>query len=465
LDEQDKAPPARGGLFDDIVPPAGAGSTPRFPADASKETGDAPRARNDGLFDDIVPLSRQATGPVAESTEGGSPYYDSMTGMPMPAPRLAPQSPGLPVRPETQAPLNTPSPNWSDLPVRVPRADVPLAVPDPSALGEGFPAPPGPSAMDRIKAAVARGFGGEPLGFSEENRAKYPNTFLRWQPLAAPLDFALRAPGAAIGATASAGSEIYKALGGTETDANRLERDLNIFGQGAMVEGGIGSRYNIAKPQANLFRTTEEALSNETAAARGAIAATVPPATAARAGQLAPRDEIVAQPPAGRPNEALFADRDRPPDRLDVAKTTTKPRPSGGVFDSGEAVWNLGWAARGKSIEKALGRSPDLHYAYPTIDRFSNGVATSIKSIDLSAPTYQDTRRLAATLNKLVDEVAAFGGGHFAGARIHQSQIAARELQLAVPSGRISSVQQAALDEAATRARSVGVRLIVTPFP
>jgi hypothetical protein len=487
----DNALPARtGGFFDDIVPPR-PGHASRAPADASGETDNTPPART-GLFDDIVPpvdaaasnpprqngiperkvpLSPQATGSIAAPTEGDIPYYDPMTGIPMSAPQLPPHFPGLPVRPETQAPLNTPPSGWHDLPLTAPRFGVPLAVPDPNALGEGFPAAPGPTALDRIKAAAAHGFGDEPLGFSQESRAKYPHTYLRWQPYAAPLDFALRAPGAAIGAISSAGSEIYKALGGTETDANRLERDLNILGQSAMVEGGFGSRYNIGKPQTNLFRTTEGALSNEAAAApRGTIAATVSPAPlrqilAEASEQSVPSPRAGPQPPARPPDKGLFADRDKPSDRLDVAKTTTKPRPSGGVFDSGKAVWNLGWAARGKSIEQALGRSPDLHYAYPTIDRFSNGVATSIKSIDLSAPTYQDTRRLAATLNKLVDDVAAFRGGHFAGVRIHQSQIAARELQLAVPSGRVSSAQQAALDAAATRARSVGVGLIVTPFP
>jgi hypothetical protein len=199
---------------------------------------------------------------VAAPTESDIPYYDSMTGIPMTAPRIAPSSPGLPVRPETRAPLNTPSSNWSDLPVRVPRADVPLAVPDPTALGEGFPAPPGPSAMDRIKAAAARGFGDAPLGFSDENRAKYPRTYLNWQPVAAPLDFAVRAPGAAIGAISSAGSQIYQALGGTEGAANRLERDLNMLGQSAMVEGGIVGRYTTGKPYAAPFRTTEGAVGN-----------------------------------------------------------------------------------------------------------------------------------------------------------------------------------------------------------
>jgi hypothetical protein len=130
--------------------------------------------------------------------------------------------------------------------------------------------------MDRIKAAAARGFGDEPLGFSQENRARYPNTYLTWQPFAAPLDFIRRAPGAAIGAVSSAGSEIYKAFDGTETDANRLERDLNILGQAAMVEGGVGGRYYVGKPTANPFRAAEGALSDEAAVARGTIAPTVP---------------------------------------------------------------------------------------------------------------------------------------------------------------------------------------------
>ena len=266
-DGTDNAPPARtGGLFDDIVPPAGFGNAPQFAADASNETDNSLPARTAGLFDDIVPLSPQATGSIAARTEGDIPYYDPMTGMPMPAPQLPPQSPGLPVRPETQAPLNTPPSGWPDLPVTAPRFGVPLAVPDPNARGEGFPAPPGPTAMDRIKAAAAHGFGEGPLGFSEENRAKYPSTYLTWQPLAAPLDFVRRAPGAAIGAISSAGSEIYKAFGGTETNANRLERDLNILGQGAMVEGGIGGHYNVGRPRANPFRTTEGAMSDEAAA-------------------------------------------------------------------------------------------------------------------------------------------------------------------------------------------------------
>jgi hypothetical protein len=251
---------------------------------------------------------------MAPPTESDIPYYDPLNGVPMWAP-LAPRSPGLPLRPETRAPLKTPTADWADLRVMPPRADVPLAVPDPTARGEGFPAPPGPTALDRIKAATAFGFGDAPLGFSDENRAKYPHTYLRWQPFAAPLDFVRRAPGAAIGAISSAGSELYKALGGTETDANRLERDLNILGQGAMVEGGIGGRYNIGKPQANLFRTADGAMSNEATAGRGTIAATVSPAPLRQilteaSEQGVPNSRAGPQSPA-RPPDTVVAQSDR----------------------------------------------------------------------------------------------------------------------------------------------------------
>jgi hypothetical protein len=78
-----------------------------------------------------------------------------------------------------------------------------------------------------------------------------------------------------------------------------------------MVEGGIGSRYNIGKPQANLFRTTEGALSNEGAAARETITATGPrqiPGDVSGRGVQNPR--AGPQPPA-RPPDNAAAQSDR----------------------------------------------------------------------------------------------------------------------------------------------------------
>jgi len=135
--------------------------------------------------------------------------------------------------------------------------------------------------------------------------------------------------------------EIYKALGGSETDANRLERDLNILGQSAMIEGGIGSRYNIGKPQANLFRSTEGALGDEAAAAaRGAIGPAVPPAAprqsfaeASEQGMQIPR--AGPQPPA-RPPDKAAAQSDR---------TNSEARESGPSSFEGKEQHALGSAS------------------------------------------------------------------------------------------------------------------------
>lgn len=103
-----------------------------------------------------------------------------------------------------------------------------------------------------IAAAGAKGagygFGDELIGFSQENREKYPLTYRMWQPFVAPIDLALRAPGAAVSALSAAGAEAYKQFGGSDADAQKLERDLNILGQGVMIETGMGGHHNAGKP-------------------------------------------------------------------------------------------------------------------------------------------------------------------------------------------------------------------------
>jgi hypothetical protein len=128
-------------------------------------------------------------------------------------------------------------------------------------------------------------------------------------------------------------------------------------------------------------------------------------------------------------------------------------------------VWDLAPFARGQQIEQMLGGN--LPRSFPVIDRFdrATGVATSIKSIDLNAATYQNAATLTSRLNGYVNSVAGFNGANLAGFDIRASQITARQLQLAIPSGGISAAQQAAINAAVLRARSMGVNFIVTPIP
>lgn len=99
------------------------------------------------------------------------------------------------------------------------------------------------------------------------------------------------------------------------------------------------------------------------------------------------------------------------------------------------------WAARGRYFEERLGRT--LHVNFPVIDKIPDGVATSIKSIDLKAATYQDAARLTGRLQKYVNEVSEFVGGQMGKDVVEFFDIKARALSLAVPRGMTATQREA----------------------
>ena len=103
---------------------------------------------------------------------------------------------------------------------------------------------------------------------------------------------------------------------------------------------------------------------------------------------------------------------------------------------------------------------------YPTWDGYANGVATSIKSIDLGAKTYQYAGNLTATLNSYVSAAQNGVLRNWEGAPLQGQQITQRVLQVAVPSMPaagtaqatvLSAVQQSALNV------GVSVQYVVVP--
>jgi len=67
------------------------------------------------------------------------------------------------------------------------------------------------------------------------------------------------------------------------------------------------------------------------------------------------------------------------------------------------------------------------------VDKFLNGVVTSIKSIDLGSQTYQNVGKLQSVLRRYVDKVAGFRGGRLVETIIESGQIKGRTLELTVP--------------------------------
>ena len=99
---------------------------------------------------------------------------------------------------------------------------------------------------------------------------------------------------------------------------------------------------------------------------------------------------------------------------------------------------------RGVIAETMLGQN--LPSSFKGIDIFTKSVATSIKSLDLHAKTYQKIPKLRYKVTKYIDEVAAFKGADWAGVCIKEEDIRGRSLKLILPKG-ASKAQQEVLKE------------------
>ena len=125
-------------------------------------------------------------------------------------------------------------------------------------------------------------------------------------------------------------------------------------------------------------------------------------------------------------------------------------------------AWKWGWARRGIYFSEQLGANLPANFA--VIDGWLDGVATSIKSIDLSAATYQDASRLTYRLNNYIDKLALYDGSEMDTLVIKPTEIQNRILSLAIPKGSMTAAQQGALNVARLRGQAFGVELKVTEF-
>jgi hypothetical protein len=121
---------------------------------------------------------------------------------------------------------------------------------------------------------------------------------------------------------------------------------------------------------------------------------------------------------------------------------------------------------RGQKINELFG-DPTFPSNYPVIDKIPNGVATSVKSIDLNTATYQNEASLANRLNKLIDDVREFNGVTWGGLPISDIDIKGRAVQVIVPKGSITEASRATFDRAQARAwgdNEKPVDIIVTEY-
>ncbi len=146
--------------------------------------------------------------------------------------------------------------------------------------------------------------------------------------------------------------------------------------------------------------------------------------------------------PGGGPPEEPPASENEP-----VARNPDQPSES----------WEKGWADRGNDLEKKYGGPGKLPPNYPTIDRFWDGIATSWKSIDLRAGTYQAPARLTSRLNSYLDKVNDFNGAIWGEEKIMPEQIKGKSSNVVIPKGSMTSAQRTVFDTVRSRAQEMGI--------
>ena len=129
------------------------------------------------------------------------------------------------------------------------------------------------------------------------------------------------------------------------------------------------------------------------------------------------------------------------------------------VGRAADSVWNLGSIARGRLIEQTiLGRMPSTLQAglknFPVIDDFYQGVASSIKSIDLMAKTYQNTAALTSKIMRDAWKLSEFQGASLGGYSVAAGQIQERVLVVVVENGAATAAQGEALAQAVRQAQA-----------
>jgi hypothetical protein len=126
------------------------------------------------------------------------------------------------------------------------------------------------------------------------------------------------------------------------------------------------------------------------------------------------------------------------------------------------STWNLPNTGQGYSIERVLGAN--LPKNFPTIDRWvpETGKAISIKSMDVTAPSYQSSSNILSKLNSYTRAVSDFAKSatvEFNDVRIAAEQVASRELHVAVPE--MTPALRQVVGEATEYAATRGVQLLI----
>jgi len=131
-----------------------------------------------------------------------------------------------------------------------------------------------------------------------------------------------------------------------------------------------------------------------------------------------------------------------------------------------DGLWSLNNFQRGKKIRKIFGANlPD---SFPVIASFKSGTATMIKSMDVTARSYQGGEGVEKKLCEYIDILSAYNGQEKPWGRtgivIRQNEIKTKQLLLVIPSNPVSEEVQEAVNRCAEYAKTKGIELRVERY-
>jgi RHS repeat-associated protein len=134
----------------------------------------------------------------------------------------------------------------------------------------------------------------------------------------------------------------------------------------------------------------------------------------------------------------------------------------GKLGSEARSVWSLGAIQRGRAIEKMLGAASDWASNFPVIDKVANGVATSIKSLDLTASSYQKGNSVLNTLKGYINTLDKFEGATWAGTTVEKgADYTSKALELAVQTGKGSESQWNQINQAVQYALDKNINVTI----
>lgn len=122
-----------------------------------------------------------------------------------------------------------------------------------------------------------------------------------------------------------------------------------------------------------------------------------------------------------------------------------------------QCVWNLDKIKRGREIRRLQGAN--LPFNFPVISKYENGLAASIKSLNLDEVYYHNTVNLQNKIKGYIRKLQEFNGGKSGSVTIDGSQVYRKELILVVPETDITGPQLKTLNNCVDIAKENGISL------